>query len=58
MKTFNGGKQPKSSSAMRLCFKCNRERVPEGGVDVGPGKWKCVDCWRGVSPAKIKSGIK
>ena len=43
---------------MRLCFKCNRERVPEGGVDVGPGKWKCVDCWRGVSPAKIKPGIK
>lgn len=38
----------KGNRPLRLCFKCKQEKVPEGGVDVGPGKWKCAECWRGV----------
>ena len=33
-------------SVMRECCKCKRDRIPEGGIETGPGKWKCVYCWR------------
>jgi len=27
------------------CSKCNESRAPEGGIDLGPGKWYCANCW-------------
>ena len=27
------------------CSKCDEERAPEGGVDMGNGKWLCANCW-------------
>lgn len=35
---------PTSSNAMRVCGKCDKERVPEGGITMG-GKWVCAVCW-------------
>ena len=54
----NGKSATPSNHAMRECSRCKRIKVPEGGVETSPGKWKCVDCWRGVSPNKVKTGIK
>jgi hypothetical protein len=30
---------------IRVCVKCNRERLPEGGVEIKPGRWYCHACW-------------
>jgi hypothetical protein len=30
---------------MNTCSKCNRDRVPEGGVFLNPTKWVCAECW-------------
>jgi hypothetical protein len=54
----NGKSASPSGHALRECNRCKRIKVPEGGVETSPGKWKCVDCWRGVSPAKTKGGFK
>jgi hypothetical protein len=35
---------PTSSNAMRVCGRCDKERVPEGGITMG-GKWVCAVCW-------------
>ena len=31
---------------LRTCGKCEEKRVPEGGVEVGQGKWQCAACFR------------
>lgn len=28
----------------KLCNKCEKERAPEGGVEMG-SKWMCATCW-------------
>jgi hypothetical protein len=28
------------------CYKCGRERLNGGGVDLGPAKFICGECWR------------
>ena len=30
---------------MKLCFRCNRERFIEGGIQMTPTKWVCQSCW-------------
>lgn len=27
------------------CACCDRTRVPEGGVQLGPRRWYCASCW-------------
>jgi len=27
------------------CTNCERTRIPEGGVQVGPQRWFCAACW-------------
>lgn len=27
------------------CTCCDRDRVPEGGVQLGPQRWFCAACW-------------
>jgi hypothetical protein len=34
-----------NSGGLRTCDKCVKERVPEGGVEMGPGRWHCASCW-------------
>jgi hypothetical protein len=49
---------PKPGSVMRDCFKCKRVRIPEGGIETAPGKWKCADCWRGFRAKVTKEQNK
>lgn len=30
---------------MKYCNECKKERLPEGGVDLGRGRWMCASCW-------------
>lgn len=30
---------------LKLCTSCKDKRVPEGGIDLGPGRWFCAACW-------------
>lgn len=27
------------------CTKCGEMRIPEGGIEMGPGRWICAACW-------------
>lgn len=29
----------------KMCSRCKRDRAPEGGIEMSPGRWFCVDCW-------------
>lgn len=29
----------------RMCTKCNEMRIPEGGIEMRPGRWICAACW-------------
>lgn len=40
---------------LRLCAKCARQRVPEGGVETRPGRWICAACWAAFTQRKAKS---
>lgn len=30
---------------LKLCSKCNSQRVPEGGIELSPTRWVCAVCW-------------
>lgn len=30
---------------LQLCSKCNKEKPPEGGVEMSATKWVCASCW-------------
>lgn len=30
---------------LRLCDKCETKKPPEGGVQMGLGRWYCAPCW-------------
>jgi hypothetical protein len=34
-----------STNKFKLCSRCNNEKPPEGGIDMG-SKWQCQSCWR------------
>lgn len=35
----------KPAMPLRMCSKCDRDRIPEGGIEMGPGRWICHACW-------------
>jgi hypothetical protein len=35
----------RNSQPMRLCDKCETKKPPEGGIQMGPGRWYCAACW-------------
>lgn len=39
----NSNKQP--THPPKTCSKCEESRIPEGGIDLGPGRWVCAVCW-------------
>lgn len=30
---------------LQMCNKCNREKPPEGGVEMSATRWICASCW-------------
>jgi len=36
---------PRNSHPLRFCDKCERKQPPEGGVQMGTGRWYCASCW-------------
>ena len=39
---------------LKTCSKCEQERVPEGGIETGPGRWVCAICWTRKASARRK----
>lgn len=37
----------KNDQRFKLCTKCGKDKDPAGGIEMSPGKWRCVTCWRG-----------
>jgi hypothetical protein len=35
----------RSSGAFKLCGKCNKDKPPEGGIEMSPTRWICAVCW-------------
>jgi formylmethanofuran dehydrogenase subunit E len=35
---------PVGNRPFRKCDKCQEERAPEGGIEIGK-KWMCARCW-------------
>jgi hypothetical protein len=36
---------PKNTLPLKECPKCGQHKEPSGGVQIGPGKWRCHECW-------------
>lgn len=45
---------PQPAHAFRDCIRCNEQRPPEGGVDMGASKWVCAKCWSRVALRRAK----
>jgi hypothetical protein len=44
----------KGSNHYRFCNgKCQADRPQEGGVEMSPGKWRCVACWIELSRRRV-----
>ena len=41
--TLNGSSR--NSQPLRLCDKCETKKPPEGGIQMGHGRWYCASCW-------------
>lgn len=39
------GSHPVNTRPLRMCDKCQRERLPEGGIQMNPTRWICAECW-------------
>lgn len=44
--------QERHPGVLRECVKCQRIAPPEGGVERGPGRWQCGNCWRLFASAR------
>jgi len=42
--TLNGNQKYRTHPP-KFCNKCNEQRLPEGGIEMGPGRWVCATCW-------------
>jgi len=38
-------KSPPNAHPFKLCAKCEERKPPEGGMDMGRGRWMCAECW-------------
>ncbi len=39
------GSLAQGAMPLRTCSKCDRERVPEGGIQMNAHRWICAQCW-------------
>lgn len=37
---------PVDAGPIRDCSRCDLPKPSGGGVDLGPGRWACGDCWK------------
>lgn len=44
-KQLNLRERMPGQAKLLMCAKCEREKVPEGGVQMNPNKWVCASCW-------------
>lgn len=47
---------PITSGRVQYCGKCGTTQPIEGGVDLGPGRWRCALCW--IAARKKALGIE
>lgn len=40
---------------LKLCFKCDAQRDPAGGVEINAKKWICAPCWKPHLLSKMKN---
>lgn len=40
-----GREQKQPTHPRKTCSKCEESRIPEGGIEMGPGRWVCAECW-------------
>ena len=45
MNQINLNGSARHSHQLRFCDKCERKQPPEGGIQMGPGRWYCASCW-------------
>jgi hypothetical protein len=38
------GHKQQPAHRLKLCYKCDTTKPPEGGIDLGH-KWMCQSCW-------------
>lgn len=38
----------------KLCDQCETKKPPEGGMDMGRGRWICAACWTKRAAARKK----
>jgi hypothetical protein len=41
-----GSRAPSLAAPLGECIKCGGPVIRDGGVEVSPGRYKCVRCWR------------
>lgn len=46
--------EPQPVHRFRDCIRCNQQRPPEGGVEVGQSRWVCHKCWGKEVQRKVK----
>ena len=46
-----------SLTMFRDCVGCKRKRLPEGGCDLGYGRFKCSECWRNEAAIRSRQGL-
>lgn len=40
----------RESNHYRFCSgRCQSERPTEGGVELAPGRWRCMNCWMAIT---------
>ncbi|WP_191819551.1 hypothetical protein [Limnohabitans radicicola] len=44
-----------TSKHFRLCNWCEKKKLPESGVEMGKGLWKCGHCWTRQASRPAKS---
>ena len=44
------GMAARESIHYRFCTgRCQSERPTKGGVELGPGRWRCMNCWMAIT---------
>jgi transposase-like protein len=42
-------------TVFKFCNKCERERLPEGGVQTSQNRWLCAKCWTHFTQKKTRA---
>ena len=42
----------KNKHPLKECSRCHDLKEPANGIELGPGKWRCYGCWKGLNRGK------